>query len=122
MPPGASSFGTVEVAAALPEHSNTTSAQILLMEPATERAQFAANSHAVPIAPGAAEDNAGGLVVEDFPARRGFGAGVRGTRPSAVPVLHRPADPAPSPNWLADRSSAALTCSTRKCRPRYRWG
>jgi threonine dehydrogenase-like Zn-dependent dehydrogenase len=39
-------------------------AQVLLMEPAAERAQFAADSHAVPIAPDEAEDEARGLVVD----------------------------------------------------------
>jgi threonine dehydrogenase-like Zn-dependent dehydrogenase len=39
-------------------------AQILLVEPAARRAQFAAESHAVPIASNAAEDDASGLVVD----------------------------------------------------------
>jgi threonine dehydrogenase-like Zn-dependent dehydrogenase len=39
-------------------------AQILLMEPAAQRAQFAKDSHAEPIAADAAEDDARGLVVD----------------------------------------------------------
>jgi len=39
-------------------------AQILLMEPAAQRAQFAADSHAVSIAADAAEDDASGLTVD----------------------------------------------------------
>jgi threonine dehydrogenase-like Zn-dependent dehydrogenase len=39
-------------------------AQILLMEPAAARAKFAADSHAVSLAPDAAKDNRDGLVVD----------------------------------------------------------
>jgi threonine dehydrogenase-like Zn-dependent dehydrogenase len=39
-------------------------AQILLMEPAAQRAQFATDSHAVPLAADAAEDHAGGPAVD----------------------------------------------------------
>jgi threonine dehydrogenase-like Zn-dependent dehydrogenase len=39
-------------------------AQILLMEPAAQRAEFAADSHAVPIAADAAEGSAGGRMVD----------------------------------------------------------